>query len=162
MATKTLTRGKDTETNNIIDLFGEPYDFLPAAYIEDETIREAVMTAACALPEEYLEALLLRYYTGFEYEEMATVLDTSPMRAAYTVMRAETLHKECVEMAFGKKLAYRPIPAGSDPLLTRLFRLDAEAVFAPDVIERMRSFTHHVLYDGDTPNAGSGTGLSDQ
>jgi len=151
MTTKTLIRGKDTETNNIIDLFGEPYDFLPAAYIADETIREAVMTAACALPEEYLEALLLRYYTVFEYEEMASVLDTSPMRAAYTVMRAEALLKECVEKAFEKKLAYRPIPVGSDPMLTRLFRLDAETVLAPDVIERMRAFTHHVLYDGDTP-----------
>ena len=133
------------------DLFGKPRDFLPAAYIVDETMREAVMTVACALPEEYLEALLLRYYTVFEYEEMASVLDISPMCAAYTVMRAETLLKECVEKAFGKKLAYRPIPADSDPILTRLFRLDAEAVFAPDVIKRMRSFTHHMLYDGGTP-----------
>ena len=151
MTTKTLTRGKDTETNNIIDLFGEPRDFLLAEYVTDEAKREAVMTVACALSEEYLEALLLRYYTAFEYEEMASVLDISPMRAAYTVMRAEALLKECVEKAFEKKLAYRPIPVGSDPMLTRLFLLDAETVLAPDVIERMRAFTHHVLYDGDTP-----------
>ena len=151
MTTKTLTRGKDTETNNIIDLFGEPRDFLLAEYVTDEAKREAVMTVACALSEEYLEALLLRYYTAFEYEEMASVLDISPIRAAYTVMRAETLLKECVEKAFGKKLAYRPVPAGSDPMLTRLFLLDAETVLAPDVIERMRAFTHRVFYDGDTP-----------
>ena len=47
MATKTLTRGKDTETNNIIDLFGEPCDFLLAEYVTDEAKREAVMTVAC-------------------------------------------------------------------------------------------------------------------
>jgi len=108
MATKTLTRGKDTETNKIIDLFGGPRDFLPAAYIADETIREAVMTVACALPEEYLEALLMRYYTGLECEEIASVLDVSPMQAACNVTRAETLLKECVEKVLEKKLAYRP------------------------------------------------------
>jgi len=66
------------------------------------------MTVACALPEEYLEALLMRYYTGLECEEIASVLDVSPMQAACNVTRAETLLKECVEKVLEKKLAYRP------------------------------------------------------
>jgi len=152
MATKTLNHGKNTETNNIIDLFGEPRDFLPAEYVTDETKRESVMWEVCALPEQYLEVLLMRYYIELGYEEIAFVLDVNPMRAAYTLIRAETLLKESIEKVLERELEYLPVPTDSEPMLTRLFKLDAEAVIDPEIIERIRVFAHNVLYGDDAPS----------
>lgn len=133
----------------MIFLFEGLYDFLPATYVEDEKKRNGVMTEIKALPENYQVALLGRYFMGFDCEELASALELDPMQAASRLMRAEAMLKGRVEKAVGTELPYVPIPEDNEPMLTKLYRADADAVVTPEMLERVLSKVREKLYGSD-------------
>lgn len=58
---------------------------------DDVFLREAVQAAVTQLQEEYREPLQLRYFDGFSYEQIATIVGISVAAAKVRVFRAKKM-----------------------------------------------------------------------
>lgn len=140
--------------DGMILLFEGQYDFLTAIYVEDEEKRNHVMAEIKALPINYQTTLLGRYYMGFDCEELAYALEIDPVQAASRLMRAEAMLKGRMEKAVGMALPYVPIPEDNEPMLTRLYQADADAMVTPEMSARVLAAVRKKLCGNDSNGNG--------
>ncbi len=104
-------------------------DFLPYEYAEDTEKRTALSEIVDELPYKCKACILLFYYEGLTYAEIATALEISEKDVANTLLRAKKLIKKMLE----KKSDARTLLKGSYamvplPVLTQVFQTEAGAI----------------------------------
>lgn len=129
--------------SEIAEQTGDRYDFLTAGYVEDKSKGAWVMSELHTLPLYYQVILLAHYYMSFNDDEIAYVLETSPLEAALALKRAKEMFKGKIEKAVGKVLDYMPIPEGEEPILTQLYKLDADATVTSEFVRRIVLYTQN-------------------
>lgn len=72
--------------NLIVPVYDEPYD--------KSELKEILDTAIEALPKKYREALILKEYVGFQYNEIAEALDMSMSTVKTRIYRAKNKLRE--------------------------------------------------------------------
>jgi RNA polymerase sigma-70 factor (ECF subfamily) len=63
---------------------------------EDMILNEALKSAIAALPEEFRDPLELKHFDGFQYEEIATMLNISISLAKVRVFRAKKMLQQAL------------------------------------------------------------------
>ena len=124
-----------------LNMAGQEGDFLPIEMVDDEGEREMIIMEMFSLPTICRVILLARYYMRFNYNQMASVLETSPRRAKMYLASAETMLKWRIEEQLGRELPYAYC-ADREPMLARLYRKDAETTVTPEVCGRINQHAH--------------------
>jgi RNA polymerase sigma-70 factor (ECF subfamily) len=69
-------------------------DFLPEAYIEDSQLRENLYRTVMSLSLAKREAVIMYYYEGLSYKEIAEITGTSPKTVSTNLMKARIALKK--------------------------------------------------------------------
>jgi len=109
-------------------------EFLPDDYMEDIEKREALLKIVDELPPVPRQCILLYYYGGLSYKEIAAVMDTNTKQVDYNLFRAKNLIRKALEKDEETKrlLIYVLVPF---PLLTWLFHQDADLHISSDTVQ---------------------------
>ena len=109
-------------------------EFLPDDYMEDIEKREALLKIVDELPPVPRQCILLYYYGGLSYKEIAAVMDTNTKQVDYNLFRAKNLIRKALEKDEETKrlLIYVLVPF---PLLTWLFHQDADLHIPSDTVQ---------------------------
>jgi RNA polymerase sigma-70 factor (ECF subfamily) len=71
-------------------------EFLPDIYAEDAELRGRLYTAILGLPEKRREAIIMYYYEGLSYKEIAAITTTSVTTVASNITRARGMIKDAL------------------------------------------------------------------
>lgn len=116
-------------------------NFLPEEYVLEEEKRTQVIKAVRDLPENYADCILLYYYEGMSYTEIAQALEINEDKVRNSLYRGKNLLKQRLEKQAGKSfvLASAFIPATE---LTSIFQTDAQTHVSADAVTRCLDFVH--------------------
>jgi len=147
----------DTLANELVE---DRREFLPDEYFESKEKRKIVMDVIETLPDNYKESLLLYYYQGMSYKEIAEVLETNQKKVANDLTRARALIKSRVEGKTKETLLYSIPPVGAIPILTQIFKADAAAKITPDMCAHvMEGISTQILNIPSSQSLASNVGI---
>lgn len=146
MERDTILIGGDPGANDAIMSIEEARtEFLPAKYAEDAEKRSFVLERIKELNENYQEALLLFYFEGFSYKEIAATLGVNANKVTNDLKRArQALRKKIEEANGGAVLASAMLPAGAMPTLARIYELDCSHLVTVDMERRLMEYAGSV------------------
>jgi len=104
--------------------------------MEDIEKREALLKIVDELPPVPRQCILLYYYGGLSYKEIAAVMDTNTKQVDYNLFRAKNLIRKALEKDEETKrlFIYVLVPF---PLLTWLFHQDADLHISSDTVQEL-------------------------
>lgn len=115
-------------------------EFLPVEYALDKELRDEVLVALDQLPEKQRTCILLFYYEGLKYHEIAEVLETNVQDVANSLGRGKKKLKELLEgteSVFEKPITKQGVGALS--VITLILQSDAEEVVTPAMCRAFES-----------------------
>ncbi len=160
MEKNTILLGGDSGARDAIMSIEEARtEFLPAEYAEDAEKRSFIMGLIKELNENYQEALLLFYFEGFSYKEIAATLGVNANKVTNDLKRARQALRKKIEETDGRVLASAAIPAGALPTLTRIYELDCLEAVTPDMEERLTEYAATICAATVAAGAGGAAAL---
>lgn len=110
----------------------ENKEFLPEEFIEDEEKNKILVDVIEGLPENYREALMLRYYMNLSYKEISEVMDANNDKVKNDIARGKRLMKKRLEEKTHYSFKDSIVPVGAIPVLSQVFEADATSKISGD------------------------------
>ena len=135
----------DDNEENILDSFQEErLEFLPAEYAENAESRKQLMTLIGDLPANYQEVLMLFYFEGFSYKEIAESMNVSEKKVTNDLDRARKSLRSKLEKTRSFGMLAMAIPSGSFPVLSQVYLQDCAHSITPGMEGRFEAFVEHL------------------
>lgn len=127
----------DANNEALLAIEDEDRQFLPEEAFLNEELRQETLNIISTLPQNYADALRLRYHEGLSYHEIAEVMDVSDKKVKNDMYHGLALFKKRFEQKTGNQYHYSAVSAGALPWLTQLFSVEAGSVVPADMAARV-------------------------
>lgn len=102
-------------------------EFLPQDFIENQEKLDILINEFIQMPENYQEALFLKYFSEFSYAEISEIMGLTEMQVGNLLIGARKKLRERLEKRIGKKFSkIFMLSAAPTPILTQALRTDAD------------------------------------
>lgn len=107
-------------------------EFLPSEYALDKELRNEVLSSLNELPEKQRISILLYYYEGLKYHEIADVMNTNVQDVANSLARGKKKLKESLKVDVATSgMGITKNQVGALPVIALILKDDAEGVVTP-------------------------------
>lgn len=142
-------------------LHEENREFLPYEYVEDTEKRKILMDVIKQLPYRNRECIILFYYEGLSYAQIAALLEISTKKVDHALNRAKKLIRKGLEQRTSADIsAHNIIAVGALPVLTQAMQIDAMETLPKELVHSIYGTLSESAIKGSVVQAAAKVGIS--